>query len=99
MVYRKGEQPVPYPLDRWSPRHPVARMIATGTRWFDAWASQKTTGYAGLEKLTGIPSRRLRTLSEGGPVSSAEVDGLARAWGVSAEDLIESMPDPSIVID
>ncbi len=99
MVYRKGEQPVPRQLDRWSPGHPVARVIASGTRWFDAWVGQKTTHYARLEKLTGIPARRLNTLSEGGSVSRAEVDALARAWCVSTADLIASMPDPSVVID
>lgn len=99
MVYRKGERPVPLPLDRWSQAHPLAREIASGTRWFDAWVGQKATPYARLEKLTGIPKRRLLTLSEGGPVSRAEVDALARAWCVSSNDLIASMPDPSIVLD
>ncbi len=65
----------------------------------DAWVGQRTTHYARLEKLTGIPARRLNTLSEGGSVSRAEVDALARAWCVSTADLIASMPDPSIVID
>ena len=90
---------MPYPLDRWSPDHPLASTIASGTHWFSAWLGQKATPYHRLERLTGIPARRLQTISEGGPISRAELDALARAWCTSANDLMASMPDPSIVID
>jgi hypothetical protein len=98
MVYRKGEQPVPYPLDRWSSDHPLARTISSGTGWFDAWVGKKATNYVRLEKLTGIPNRRLLTISQGRrlPCRGRRV---GPRMGVSANDLIASMPDPSIVVD
>jgi hypothetical protein len=99
MSYRKGERPLPIHLDRWSPDHPLAAIISSGTHWFSAWLAQKTTPYHRLEALTGIPRRRLATIGEGGQISRAELDALARAWSISSGDLLASMPDPSIVID
>ncbi len=47
MAYRKGEQPVPYPLDRWTPDHALAQTIASDTRWFETWVGQKATTMPG----------------------------------------------------
>ena len=99
MTYRKGEKPVSRPLDRWSPIHPVAHMIATGDRWFDAWSMQNATPIGRLSKVTGIPGSRLMTISGGRTVSRAEVEALALAWCISAADLAASMPVDVQVID
>ncbi len=99
MVYRKGESPVPRPLDRWAHEHPVARMIANGDRWFMAWIGQKTTPLHRLEKLTGIPRSRLEMMSKGGSVSRAELEALARAWSISTGDLIRSMADTVEIVE
>jgi len=98
VTYRKGERPVAVPLDRFGAGHPVAHMIATGDRWFEAWLSQKATPVGTLAKTTGIPVGRLHTIAEGGPISRAELDALARAWSVSTGDLVASMPGEALVV-
>lgn len=97
VVKRKGERPLPVYLDTWSDAHPVARAIATGSWWFDAWVAQKTTPYDKLSRLTGIPQNRLATISARDRVSLAELDALARAWSISAADLRASVP-PELVV-
>ena len=99
MSRRKGEKPVIAPLDRWSPDHPVAHMIATGSKWFSAWVAQKATPIFQLARKTGIKPARLMALEMGDYISRAELDAISVAWGVSTGDLIASMPDPSLVID
>ncbi len=99
MSYRKGFPRIPITLDTWSERHPVAKSIASGSYWFDAWVSQRTTYYSRLSHLTGIPANRFIAISQGDRVSRAEVDALARAWSISANDLIASMPSPDLVVD
>lgn len=94
---RKGEQPLPIYLDSWSDSHPVARSIATGTWWFQAWMMQKATPIDRLARITGIPSQRLSTLCRPDRVSLAEIDALARAWCVSAGDLRASIPADLVV--
>ncbi len=90
MVRRKGERPVPRTIEQWSEKHPVARMIAEGDRWFMAWVCRTATPFRRLERSTGIPMERLMELSLGAAVSRAEVEALARVWFVSASDLIRS---------
>lgn len=94
---RKGERPLPVYLDTWSETHPVARAIATGSWWFDAWVAQKTTPHHALSRLTGIPQRRLDTIARKDRVSLAELDALARAWSISAADLRASVPAELVV--
>ncbi len=96
MTRRKGERPVAVTLDTWSPAHPVADAIGSGTYWFDAWVMQKATPIARLAKQTGISATRLLTISAGDRVSQAEVD--ARAWCISARDLVASLPEPTLII-
>ena len=91
MVRRKGARAVPRPLDRWSSNHPVARAMQEGSGWFNAWASYKAMTYGSLERLAGIPKRRLMTMDQGGAISCAELDALACAWSISTGDLISSM--------
>jgi hypothetical protein len=95
----KGQHPIPMTLDQWSNRHPVASDIRDGTHWLHAWLAQKTTPYARLSKLTGIPSQRFDAIRQGDVVSRAEIDALARAWGVSANDLIKSIDGRSTIIE
>ncbi len=97
VVRRKGERPLPVYLDTWSDMQPVARAIATGSWWFDAWVAQKATPYDALSRLTGIPQKRLATISARDRVSLAELDALARAWSISAADLRASVP-PELVV-
>lgn len=100
MSRRKGEQPVRKPLAELSAGHPVVRMVANGDHWFEAWVRQECTPYARLQQLTGIPTTRLATLSrQGERVSRAEIDALARAWCVSSEGLISTLPDRSLVVE
>lgn len=94
---RKGERPLPVYLDSWSDSHPVARSIATGTWWFQAWLTQKATPVDRLSRTTGIPQQRLLTLCQRDRVSLAEIDALARAWCVSAGDLKASIPAELVV--
>jgi hypothetical protein len=96
-VKRKGERPLPVYLDTWSETHPVARAIATGSWWFDAWVAQKTTPHHALSRLTGIPQKRLAKISARDRVSLAELDAPARAWSISAADLRASVP-PDLVV-
>lgn len=96
---RKGERPIPITLDVWNDENPVAHMIRTGSRWFDAWVMQKATPYVRLSKLTGIPANRLMAISSGDDISRAEVDALACAWSVSSNDLIASIGGRVKVVD
>lgn len=97
MTRRKGEVPLPVYLDSWSASHSVARSVATGAWWFDAWVAQKTTSLDRLARTTGIPRRCLGTLSQRDRVSLAEIDALARAWSVTAADLRASIPSELVV--
>lgn len=96
---RKGEQPPIRFLDAWSDVHPVARTIATGNDWFYAWLSQKCTPFPLLARRSGLDPARIRAISAGDRVSRAEIDALARAWSVSAGDLIASMPDKNRLVE
>lgn len=98
MMRHKGQRPIPVMLDHWSSEHPVALDIRDGTHWFQAWLTQKTTPYARLSKLTGIPSQRFDAIQRGDAVSRAEVDALARAWAISANDLIKSIDGRAQII-
>lgn len=99
MTRRKGERPIARPLDSWTHDHPVARCIREGDYWFGAWQRQNATPLVELAKQTGISVSRLMTMSSGDRVSRAEVDALARAWNISAGDLIASMPSPALVVE
>ncbi len=97
MTRRKGERALPVYLDHWNEAHPVARSVASGMWWFDAWIAQKTTPLDQLARTTGIPRRRLETICQRDRVWLAEIDALARAWSVSAADLRASIPAELVV--
>jgi len=84
MSRRKGEQPVPQQLQRWSDDHPVPRLIRDGDHWFGAWVGQMATPYVKLAKRTGIPIGRLTAIDRGDVVSRSELEALARAWSAGA---------------
>ncbi len=95
----KGQRPVRTRLDRWTPAHPVADAIATGSYWFAAWMEQKATPLGALAKQTGISGPRLLAIDAGDSISRAELDALARAWAISAGDLIASIGDVASIIE
>ena len=99
MVRRKGEQPVAKVVVNWTSDHAVARSLRDGTRWFHAWMAQMVTPYERLAKRTRIPVERLRAIEAGGQLSRAELEALAKAWWITPEGLIASMPDPGLVVD
>ena len=99
MSRRKGEQPVPQRLQRWSDDHPVARAMRDGDRWFYAWLAQMATPLAKLAKRTGMPVNRLIAIDQGDALSRTELGALARAWSVSAGDLETSIAGAAEIID
>ena len=96
---RKGERQISKKLDRWDPDGHIAQSIATGTHWLDAWLMQNGTPYVRLSALTGIPVQRFPAISQGDAVSRAEIDALARAWSMSAGDLIASIGGRSEIVE
>lgn len=90
---RKGEQPVPRVL-RTSPVDTVERAMRTGDSWFYAWAMQEATPIPRLAKKTRISVNRLREIESGEAITRAEIEALARAWWITPDALIASMPDP-----
>lgn len=99
MSRRKGEQPVPQRLQRWSDDHPVARLIRNGDHWFGAWVGQMATPYVKLAKRTGISIGRLAAIDRGDMISRSELDALALAWSVSADDLKRSIGAVTAIVD
>ena len=95
----KGQRPIPKILHRWDENGYVAENIASGTHWLDAWLMQNNTPFARLSKATGIPVERFMAITSGDAISRAEVDALARAWSMSAGDLIASMGGRTEIVD
>ena len=77
----------------------MAHAIATGSYWFSAWMEQKATPIGALAKQTGISAARLLAIDAGDSLSRAELDALARAWAISAGDLIASIGSVASVVD
>ena len=94
---RKGEQPVPR-LVRTSQVDTVERAMRTGDSWFCAWAMQEATPTPRLAMKTKISVVRLREIEAGGTITRTEIEALARAWWITPDALIASMPDAERVI-
>lgn len=95
---RKGEQRVPRVV-RTSPIDTVERAMRTGGSWFYAWAMQEATPTPPrLVKKTKLSADRLRQIEAGGTITRAEIEALARAWWITPDALIASMPDPERVV-
>ncbi len=73
--------------------HPVARAIATGSSWFEAWCFQYSLTWPRLKRMTGISADRAAQLARGAPITPAELVDLAKACGVQPSDIIASLPD------
>lgn len=95
---RKGEQPVPKAVTEWSPDHPVADAMRSGSGWFEAWVGQMTTPYERLAQATGLSVDRIREIATGGPIMQAELEAFAKAWWITPDGLLASMPDPERMI-
>lgn len=92
MTRRKGERPIVRTVRPYDDAHPVARMIATRTKWFTAWMHQEATPYHRLVKRTGLTAARIVELERGvDQPTMKEVELLADAWFVSPADLLRSM--------
>ncbi|MEO7465591.1 MAG: hypothetical protein ABIV36_01110 [Sphingobium limneticum] len=100
MIMRRAQwrKPPGWMYQPYGPGHPVALGIATGDRWFYAWAFQYSLNGPRLKKLTGITSERATELHHGARVTQAEVEALAKACDVQASDIIASLPDPGLLI-
>ena len=96
---RRGEVLIAKKLERWDPDGHISASIATGTHWLDAWLMQNGTPYVRLTALTGIPTQRFTAITRGDAVSRAEIDALARAWSMSAGDLIASIGNRSEIVE
>lgn len=95
----QGEKQIPTTLERWDIDGHVAHSIATETHWLDAWLMQNGTPYVHLSALTGIPVPRFAAITRGYAVSRAEIDALARAWSMSASNLLASIGGRTEIID
>lgn len=95
MSRRKGERPIKKVERPYGPGHPVARWIAGGSGWFDAWVGQMLTPYVVLTKKTGIIEARLFELSYGAAPTLSEVSALAKVWFVPPEGLLASIAEAS----
>lgn len=91
VVRRKGEQKIPKIVREYTPDHPVARMIASGDCWVNAWVVQMTTPWAIIAKRTGINEKRLREFEGGAEPSPIEIETLAVLWYVTPQGLTESI--------
>lgn len=100
MIMRRAtwRKPPGWMYEPYSARHPVALAIATGDRWFYAWAFQYSLNGPRLKKLTGIMPDRATELHHGAPVRLEEVEALAKACDVQPSDIIASLPDPELLL-
>lgn len=93
MSRRKGERPIEKVVRSYDSNHPVAKWIADGNDWFDAWVGQMCTPYVVLVKKTGIAEARLFELSAGEAPTLSEIEALSKVWYVTAEGLNASIAD------
>lgn len=77
----------------------VADAVERGSSWFSAWVGQMNTPYSKLTRLTGMSAGRFSAIDHGDYVTRTELEALAKAWGATPEALVQSMPDPSLVIE
>ncbi|MBB6425161.1 hypothetical protein [Sphingopyxis sp. JAI128] len=93
MVYRKGERPVEKQVVDYSPEHPVARTIADGDHWMDAWLGQMCTPWETITRKAGITRARIEELNDDAEPTGDEIEKLAALWWVTPEGLRRSIED------
>jgi hypothetical protein len=99
MVRHKGAKPFKKSWMPWGDRHPVARMIATGDPWFQAWCFQACTIIPVLARKSGVSAGRLRAIDLGDQLTRSELEAIAAVWGVDPSHVIASLPDPALLIE
>lgn len=93
MVYRKGERPVEKHIADYSPDHPVARGIADGDGWLDAWLGQLCTPLETITRKTGITRARIEELNDDTNPTEEEIEKLAALWWTTPESLRRSIEE------
>src|SRR5690606_1540696 len=88
---RKGERPIYKKVRAYAPDHPVARRIAEGDHWLNAWIGQMATPWPTLTRKARIPLERLRQFERGADPTQEEIQALATLWLVPLEGLWESI--------
>lgn len=91
MVYRKGERPVSKEIRPYDADHPVARGIADGDHWLDAWLGQMCTPWETITRKTGITRARIEELNDDAVPTAEEVEKLAALWWITPEGLRKSI--------
>lgn len=93
MVYRKGERPIEKQIVDYSPDHPVARGIADGDHWLDAWLGQMCTPWDAITRKTGLARERIEELNDDAEPTSDEIEKLAAIWWTTPEGLRRSIEE------
>ena len=81
----------------WNPYEAVAQAMATGDSWLFAWCSQSNVPFRRLDREAKIPDWRLAELDHGSPATRDEIDALAKAWRIDADDIIGTLPSGALV--
>lgn len=97
MVYRKGERPIEKQVVEYSPGHPVARAIAAGDHWLDAWIGQMCTPWETIRRKTGITRARIEKLNDDAEPTSEEIEKLAAIWWTTPQGLRRSLEEANSV--
>ena len=98
MVYRKGERPVARKFADYSPDHPVARGIADGDHWLDAWLGQMCTPWEAITRKTGIARARIEELNDDAVPTPDEIEKLAALWSTTPEGLRRSIAECGVTV-
>ncbi len=93
MVYRKGERPVVKVIRPYDARHPVAKRIAEGDHWLDAWLGQMSTPWEKIARKTGITRARIEELNDDAEPTGEELDKLAALWRTTPEGLRKAIDE------
>lgn len=95
---RTGEKKLTRIWPEWGPKHPVARNIATGNRWLDAWIGEAATPWEKMSRASGVPMGRIRAISGGDRLTRAELNAFAAAWNVDSQQVEASLGDPLLLV-
>jgi hypothetical protein len=79
-------------VPRPAPLHAVHQAIADGESWLYAWNLTSTTAWHRLSHETGVTEARLAEIAAGDPISSKELEALARVWRIDVGAVRSSLP-------